>query len=170
MKKLLFFTLLLSAFALRAQAPLGSEFSGNWFFSRAEIQEKPAGSWEDFEPAGTMFLNEFSEHPHFRKIPTHIAFYEGKFLTYTAGEKWFLKVFAALNDAGEIEFRDAISSGMSYNDEEDVKQLRIASYPLEITFINSNVTENMMLLQHYYYRHNEEGGKEGVVTIYYNRE
>jgi hypothetical protein len=169
MKRVTILVILLSSISVQAQIPVRSEFTGNWFFNRAEIQEKPAGSWDEFETRETLLLNEFTTQPLFKKIPTHIAFHEGNLLTYTAGATWFLKVFASLNDAGEMEFRDAMPSELSYDDEEKMKELDINSYPLEVTFINPTVSGDIMLLQYFYYRNNEEGDWEGMVTIFYNK-
>jgi len=162
--------LFLSTINVKAQVTLlDVAFAGDWFFNRAEIQEKQPSALHEFSISKTISLQEFTEKPIFQKIPTHIAFRESKFLTYTAGETWFLKVFAIINNNGELEFHDAMNAPMDYDDEEKgAKELNIESYPLEITFYNYALTENTMLLQCYYYNNDED--VEGVITIYYHKQ
>jgi len=166
---LFFCIVFLIPFILKAQMPADRELNGDWFFDHAEVQEKPAGS-ENFQTIQTFSKNQFLEKVYSKKIPMHLFFIEGKFLAYTAGATWFMKVFACVMDDNEIVFRDAMEAQMNLHDEENLETLKIESYPIVTRYTNLTVNGDLMNMQYHYFFGNGNTEGEVIITIYYYRQ
>ena len=145
-----------------AQQPLGSEFNGEWFFDRAEAQERPMKSQEQYAKR-SVSKDEFWQKVYFFNMPTQILFL-GEYLAHITHPSWS-KVVVAVMNGNRLEFRMVEENP---NAKPDISDVNI--YPTMMPDYDLTYNGNKMSLQCDYFYINERGSyTEGILTIYYRR-
>jgi len=165
---LLFSLLCLAPFAAKAQlTPVPSEFHGEWFFERAEIQEGSADNPQSYYTPRPISKEELSQKPHLMDVPVEVTF-PGGFSAFVLTHKRRENLFANTN-ANVLEFRKAYSreaqDGMQAPTAEEMEK-----YPVLMNFFNMKSSGDLMSMQYFYsYRkdNTSDNNTEGVITIYY---
>ena len=179
MKKFKFFTffflLQLAVFSANAQregdedsyqtlAPVGLEFSGQWFFHKAQSQERPMGSQQNYS-VRSVSQDEFLQKTYFYNMPTKIMF-DG-FLAWISHPSWSKQVVSVIN-GGKLEFRIFQENPEDFDKKPDLNS--IDSYPISMPVYGLALNGELMSLQSdYFYSDGQGNYTEGILTIYYKQ-
>jgi hypothetical protein len=150
-----------SSFLATAQnfTPVDAALSGAWAFDSAEVQERPAGSSEDYLTRNVA-LDEFWQKSFLINVPTQIVFM-GEYMAHISHISWAKPVVAIMNN-GLLEFRDFQETPDDYRMPE---LSEIYSYPTVTPDFVLTQDENQMSVQCNY----NYNSTEGILTIHYKR-
>ncbi|MDR1729649.1 MAG: hypothetical protein LBR52_03210 [Prevotellaceae bacterium] len=170
MKKKIFlgFFCLLASVQMNAQAfiPVDAEFSGNWFFDRAIVQERAVDS-QDGYVMRSVSQDEFWQKSYLLNVPTQIVFMDVFFNAQISHPSWSRFVIAVMDPwNNKLDFRENIQSPGNLFDG-DLSKIDLY-FPITPAFSLAGKTTGMSLQCNYYYT--EMGEEiEGVLTVYYRR-
>jgi len=144
--------------------PVGAEFHGEWTFDKAQAQERPLNSKENFTPRAVT-KDDFTTFNYFYTMPTEINFMAGNeaFVVCYSDARYVLAAFNAEFE-NSIEFLDP----QPIEDEEG-NHIYVTSMP---RFFNLTLNGNTMTMQSsYVYRggQNQDKYTEGMITIYHKK-
>jgi hypothetical protein len=140
-------------------APVGAEFSGPWFFDRAEAQERPMDSKQNYMKR-TVSQDEFWQKSYFLNMPTEVLF-DG-FFAQISHPSWSSNVVSVINN-GMLEFYNAPEGETPSSHNMDLYTVMAPAYSLTLN-------GNLMSMQcNYVYLDAQGKNMEGILTIYYKR-
>ena len=162
-KIIIMFTVLTAwSCSMFAQQPLGNEFNGEWYFDRAEAQERPMKSQQQYV-VRSVSKDEFWQKVYFFNIPTQL-FFMGEYLAHITHPSWS-KVVVVVMNGNRLEFRMVEENPSKKPDVSDVN-----IYPTMMPDYEMAYNNNQISLQCNYFYSNEQGVyTEGILTIYYKR-
>lgn len=164
-KSIIFFLIvLLVPFTANAQsAPVSSELHGEWFFERAEAQERPLNSNKSYNKQA-ISKNEFAQKNYFSQIPVQISFVDD-FLTEVTNAFGSSQIIAVIVDGNTLEFRQQESENRIPPTLENIDE-----FPTNASYVNFNASGNRLSVQYNYVYRSGSGDNdftEGILTIYY---
>jgi hypothetical protein len=159
--RIMFFCMVfLSSLVVKAQpAPVGAEFSGKWSFDRAEAQERPMNSQQNYVTR-SVSESEFNVDPQLLDMPTGINF--TGYMAQISHPSWTKQVLSVINN-NVLEFYDPQG--------EKPEPSGIESYAfIAPSYSNLKLNGNSMSMQCSYIYSNAQGkNMEVILTIYYKR-
>jgi len=143
---------------------VGAEFSGEWFFYKAQSQERPMGSQQNYS-VRSVSRDEFWQKVYFLNMPTEIMF-DG-FFARISHPSWSKHVVSVIN-FGKLEFRIYQEKPDDFDKKPDLDE--IDSYPTMMPVYNLALDGEVMSLQtDYFYSDGQGKYIEGILTIYYKQ-
>ena len=143
---------------------VGAEFSGEWFFYKAQSQERPMGSQQNYS-VRSVSRDEFWQKVYFLNMPTEIMF-DG-FFARISHPSWSKHVVSVIN-FGKLEFRNYQENPEDFDKKPDLNE--IDSYPAIMPVYNLALDGEVMSLQtDYFYPDGQGKYIEGILTIYYKK-
>jgi hypothetical protein len=169
------FFLLLKAFTANTQQvydkdndltlkAVGAEFSGEWFFYKAQSRERLMGSQQNYS-VRSVSRDEFWQKVYFLNIPTEVMF-DG-FFSIISHPSWSKHVVSVIN-FGKLEFRIYQEKPDDYDKKPDLNE--IDSYQTIMPIYDIALNGEVMSLQTgYFYSDGQGSYTEGIITIYYKQ-
>jgi hypothetical protein len=143
---------------------VGAEFSGEGFFYKAQSQERPMGSQQNYS-VRSVSRDEFWQKVYFLNMPTEIMF-DG-FFARISHPSWSKHVVSVIN-FGKLEFRIYQENPEDFDKKPDLDE--IDSYPTMMPIYNLALDGGVMSLQtDYFYSDGQGKYIEGILTIYYKQ-
>ena len=150
------------SFRVVAQQPVDSEFHGEWVFDRAQAQERPLHSKQEYSVRGVS-QDEFWQKVYFLNMPTQILFID-KYIAHISHPSWSKLALFVMND-NKLEFRVS-KDGLEYK----LDIAEIHSYiPLMPNYDVKRNGNQMSLQCEYFYSDGQGNYTEGILTIYYKQ-
>ena len=141
---------------------VGTEFSGEWLFYKADSQERPMGSQQKYSERNVS-QDEFWQKIYFFNMPTQIVF-EG-FLAWISHPSWSKHVISVIN-GGKLEFRIYQENPEDFNKRPDLNAIDL--YPTIMPVYKLALNGEVLSLQtDYFYSDGQGNYTEGILTIYY---
>jgi hypothetical protein len=156
-----------SSFLATAQnfSPVDAALSGAWTFDSAEVQERPAGTSEDYVTR-KVAQDEFWQKSFLINVPTQIVFM-GDLMAHISHPSWAQSVAVGMNN-GLLEFRKYQETLEDYH--KIPKLSEMTSYQVITPAFSLEQNKNRIQLQCNYSDSDTEGNSvEGILTISYKR-
>ena len=145
-------------------SPVGNELLGEWFFFKAQSQERPMGSTRSYSTQ-SVSQDEFWQKAYFYNMPTQLMF--TGFFARISHPSWSKHVVSVIN-GGKLEFRIDPESPDGFNNTPDLDE--IESYHTMMPVYDFAIDGGIMSLKSEYFYPDGNGSYiEGILTVFYKK-